>query len=471
MENHDLKQMQRIKNITLRNTLLSLLGYTSAITASCLAKYFNLTSCSYTDIGYLLLLVIIVVGTFALLVYMKKNITTLFRIIINIGQLLAWFVICGIWLNLMNEIRVLALFSAIIPMLFFFTIGNIVSSMVVVTLFEAMYISISYYGITYAGQAGSFELELFHSYCSFFTAIFLIVMSYIYKRQKVKVQDQRSKTESTASKLEKANRELINTYKEIQDLVTLVTKLSDQVAEETILITDSSDNLSRDASTQAKSINDVTETTIRINEKTSTNYNNAMGVNELVVQAKSVSDNNVVKMKDMEDAINNISESGKEIARIIKTIDDIAFQTNLLALNAAIEAARAGKNGKGFAVVAQEVRSLAAKSARASSNTAELIENSIEKVKTGTRISEQTVLAMNDINEKISFIANLTEEITVSSEEQAVEISQVAREMIKISDITNETEKNARKTNDAANKVSDTTMEIRSHLKAYEEMA
>ena len=470
MENYDLKRTQRIKDITLRNTLLSLFGYFSAISASYIAKYFNLTSCSYVDIGYMLLLVIVVVGTFALTIYMKKKITTLFRQTVNIGQLLTWFIICGVWLNLMNEIRILALFAAVIPMLFFFTIGNIVSSLIVVTLFEAMYISISYYGITYAGQAGSLRLELFHSYCSFFTAIFLIVMSYIYKRQKLMVRSQRKKTETTASQLETTNRELVNTYKEIQELVALVTKLSGQVAEETTLITDSSDNLSKDASIQAKSINDVTETTIRINEKTSTNYNNAMGVNELVVQAKSVSDNNVIKMKDMDAAITNISESSKEIARIIKTIDDIAFQTNLLALNAAIEAARAGKNGRGFAVVAQEVRTLAAKSAKASSNTAELIEKSIEKVKTGTKISEQTVLAMNDINEKISFIANLTEEITVSSEEQAAEISQVAKEMIKISDITNETEKNAKKTNDAANKVSYTTMEIRSHLKAYEGM-
>jgi hypothetical protein len=470
MRNDDLKRMQRIKNILLRNTLLSMLGYFAAISASCIAKYFNLTSCSYADIGYMSILVIIVIGTFTLIIYLQKNITITFRRIIDIAQLAVWLIICGIWLNLMNEIRILALFAAVMPLVFYFSIGNIVSSLIVVTLFEVMYISISYYGITYGGQPGSFKLELFHSYCSFFTAIFLIMMSHIYRRQKQMVKSQREKTEITAMQLEKTNRELVNTYKETQELVALVTKLSGQVAEETILITDSSEDLSKDASIQAKSINDVTETTIRINEKTSTNYNNAMGVNELVVQAKSVSDNNVIKMKDMDAAITNISESSKEIARIIKTIDDIAFQTNLLALNAAIEAARAGKNGRGFAVVAQEVRTLAAKSAKASSNTAELIEKSIEKVKTGTKISEQTVLAMNDINEKISFIANLTEEITVSSEEQAAEISQVAKEMIKISDITNETEKNAKKTNDAANKVSYTTMEIRSHLKAYEGM-
>jgi len=468
-ENYNIERLKKVKKITLRNTLLSLPGYFVGLSASYIAKALNLTSCSYASINYLSLFTICSVCFFALIIYLKKTVTVKFSQIIGLFQIFFWLVLCGFWLYVMHEVRILALFASVIPFTFFFIIGNIATSMIIVILFEAIYLSTSYYSITYGGQTGSFVLEFYHSYCSFFSALFLISMAHFYKKQKRLTKISQKNTEKASAELEIKNKKLIKTNNEIQELIKKVTKLSGQVAVESSFITDSSEALSKEASIQAKSIKDVTDTTIRINEKTSTNYNNAMSVNELVVQAKNDSDNSVVKMNDMEAAINNISESGKEIAIIIKTIDDIAFQTNLLALNAAVEAARAGKHGKGFAVVAQEVRSLAARSAKAASTTSDLIEQSVAKVKKGTKISESAVQALNDINEKISTIAELTKDITSASQEQAAEISQVTDEMIKISDITNNTEANAEKTNLAANKVSETTMIIRNNLKVFEQ--
>lgn len=468
-ENQTEKRSEKVKSITLRNTLLSLPGYFVAFSASYIAKFLNLTSCAYTTIHILVLIVLLAVGLFSAIIVLKKRISVQFSQVIGLTQLSFWLIICGVWMYYLNEVRILALFASVIPFTFFFIVGNILSSLTIIILFQIMYLCISYYSINHVGQSGNFTLEIFHSYCSFFYGVFLIIIVHFYKKQKRLTKESQKKIENASAELAIKNEKLLKTNIEIQSLITKVTRLSGQVAVESSFITDSSEALSREASIQAKSIKDVTDTAIRINEKTSTNYNSAMSVNELVVQAKNASDDSVVKMNDMEAAINNISDSGKEIAVIMKTIDDIAFQTNLLALNAAVEAARAGKHGKGFAVVAQEVRSLAARSAKAASATSEMIEQSIEKVEKGTRISKSAVMALNDINEKISTIAELTRDITRASQEQSAEISQVTDEMIKISEITKNTESSAEKTNIAANRVSETTMIIRNNLKFFEQ--
>ncbi len=131
------------------------------------------------------------------------------------------------------------------------------------------------------------------------------------------------------------------------------------------------------------------------------------------------------QMNQMVQSMEEISNTSKEIGKIIKAIEDIAFQTNILALNAAVEAARAGEAGRGFAVVADEVRNLAGKSAESAKNTADLIEKSIKAVEQGANHVNETAVALADVVKNAEKSSQIIQYIADASEEQAASIAQV----------------------------------------------
>jgi methyl-accepting chemotaxis protein len=149
-------------------------------------------------------------------------------------------------------------------------------------------------------------------------------------------------------------------------------------------------------------------------------------------------------------SMDNINESSSKVSNIIKTIDEIAFQTNLLALNAAVEAARAGEHGLGFAVVAEEVRNLATKSTEAAKETTHIIEQSLEEVKVGNLIADDTNKSFQTIIEEIKQITEITDNIADLSKKQDDGMKQITQAMNEIEGVTQHLSSNSEKSSQSA---------------------
>jgi methyl-accepting chemotaxis protein len=186
-----------------------------------------------------------------------------------------------------------------------------------------------------------------------------------------------------------------------------------------------SQTLAEGASEQAASLEETSASLEELSSMTRHNADNAHKANELAKQARSAADKGAADMQTMSVAMEAIKVSSDDIAKIIKTIDEIAFQTNILALNAAVEAARAGEAGMGFAVVADEVRNLAQRSAQAAKETAAKIEGAITKTGQGVEISTKVGLALNEIVEKARQVDELVAEVAGASREQTQGITQI----------------------------------------------
>lgn len=192
-------------------------------------------------------------------------------------------------------------------------------------------------------------------------------------------------------------------------------------------------NLSQGASEQTNSVERLSSDISRISAQINANVTNATEANTFAITAGASLNTSNQQMSAMVTAMTDIRASSDEIAKIIKTIEDIAFQTNILALNAAVEAARAGSAGRGFAVVADEVRNLANKSAEAAKQTNILIEKSVKTVENGVKIADETANSLSDVVTGSLAMADLITKITQASNEQAVSILQINEEVEQIS--------------------------------------
>jgi methyl-accepting chemotaxis protein len=218
---------------------------------------------------------------------------------------------------------------------------------------------------------------------------------------------------------------LVKMHLNLKQILCQLLQTANQIDAGSAGIEETSRSLTDGATKQAASIEEINSSVALMADQTRQNADNAKQANSLANQAKESAEKGNQQMDTLVQAMAEINESGQSISKIIKVIDEIAFQTNLLALNAAVEAARAGQHGKGFAVVAEEVRNLAARSAKAAQETAELIEGSVAKAKNGAGLADTTAAALTEIVDDITKATDLMGDISAASDDQAHSTDQI----------------------------------------------
>ncbi len=255
--------------------------------------------------------------------------------------------------------------------------------------------------------------------------------------------------------------QLNNVLGEISDSANVITRSASASAETSVSLAEASTRQNQAITRLLQEIDVVTS-------ETRENASSASGAKNLATRTLQNAENGNKEMKEMLVSINDIATASRSIENIIGIIEDIAFQTNLLALNAAVEAARAGEHGKGFAVVAEEVRSLAGRSQSAALETKDLISKSIEKVNEGTGKADTTSTALNEILKDITEVANIIDNIAVSSEQQAENITNFGQTINDISDAANQNTSTSEESAAIAQEISAQTETLKSIVSEFD---
>ena len=232
----------------------------------------------------------------------------------------------------------------------------------------------------------------------------------------------------------------------------------------------SSQSLAHGASELAVALQQTTSSVEETHSITKQNAANAAQAKMLAAQAKASAEKGSAAMERMAAAIDDIKDSSDQTAKIIKTIDEIAFQTNLLALNAAVEAARAGEAGKGFAVVAEEVRTLAQRSAEAARSTANMIEASVRSSENGVQISREVEQMLQEIAEGSRKVDDLVGEIAAACHEQSQGVEQISASISQMDTVTQQAASSAEESANASEELSGQAAELRTMVQDLESM-
>jgi len=229
---------------------------------------------------------------------------------------------------------------------------------------------------------------------------------------------------------------------------------AEQVAAASSQVATGSQALAQGTSRQASGLEEVSSSLAEVSSMSRSNATNAREAKQITEKGRASAHRGVQSMQRLSEAMHRIKGSSDATAKIVKTIDEIAFQTNLLALNAAVEAARAGDAGKGFAVVAEEVRSLAMRSAEAAKSTATLIDEAVQNTAEGVALNAEVLAALEEIDQQVNKVGEMMEEITMASAQQTEGVDHITKAVDDISQFTQEAAANSEESAAASEEMS-----------------
>lgn len=248
--------------------------------------------------------------------------------------------------------------------------------------------------------------------------------------------------------------------KSLDRIITGMTEGAQQVQGASAQVAQSSQQLAEGASEQASSLEETSAALEELSAMTQQNAENAEQANMMSREAGGAAKTGLETVHRMAEAMDRIKSSSDETAKILRTIDEIAFQTNLLALNAAVEAARAGDAGRGFAVVAEEVRSLAQRSAQAARDTAKLIEEAQRNAQDGVEVGEAVGENLTSIATVAEKLGVLVEEVAAATKQQSQGIQQITTSIAQMDKVTQSAAASSEETASASQELSAQAKEL-----------
>jgi methyl-accepting chemotaxis protein len=247
-----------------------------------------------------------------------------------------------------------------------------------------------------------------------------------------------------------------------------VIHLVDTVNHGAEIVAGSSQSLTNGAQTSAGALDDVSKSITQIDQQARDNALNIQEANKFADISRNAAQRGYHAMNDLTTSLADFQKSGQKIRDVVKLIDDIAFQTNLLSLNAAVEAARAGRHGRGFSVVAEEVRNLAARSAKAARDTGAMVEAMMQQMSAGIQLSVRSDKEFKEIVETVDKVAHLFEHIAEASSGQSSAISEIVHTLGQIGVIITNNNQQAAHLSQSAVNLSHQAEELRNSVSHFQ---
>jgi methyl-accepting chemotaxis protein-1 (serine sensor receptor) len=261
---------------------------------------------------------------------------------------------------------------------------------------------------------------------------------------------------------------LARMQRSLTDTVRAVRSGSESIASATKEIAAGNVDLSSRTEEQASALQETASSMDQLTGTVRQNADNARQASALAANASEIANKGNAVVGQVVGTMGEINQSSAKIADIIAIIEGIAFQTNILALNAAVEAARAGEEGRGFAVVAGEVRSLAQRSSAAAKEIKELIDTSVERVRSGSALVDQAGRTMEEIIGAVQRVTDIMGEIAAASEEQSSGIEQVARAVTQMDEVTQQNAALVEEAAAAAHSLEDQAAKLRATVAVFQ---